>query len=769
MGEGKVSRKAILGVLSIALLAVMLASTYRIQPVKAALITVPDNYPTIQQAINNANSWDTIFVKEGIYYEHIVVNKTLSLIAENVSTTIIDGSNAGTVVQVEADNVSIKDFTIRYSGWGWTNNGIYVHFADNVEIRSNYLFTNCHNIRLNYSRGARVVGNVIDGNGYGIRLVNSENCLAADNNVSNCIGGVHLEFAVNCTVKRNLLAQNSQGIRFYSPCTYNKVYENAVYNNTYDGMIDDSMNGNSTFLGNVIFHNNFVSNAYPFICRGSGNAWDYGYPSGGNYWSDYTGTDLFSGPYQNETGSDGIGDSPYVIDSDNKDRYPLMSPYLSPSGPRTWTVDDDGPADFHTIREAISAASNGDTIFVKNGTYSGPIVIDKTLTLQGENRNATIIDGGTNEPSGSIVLVTADNVKISGFTIQHCRAGGNAIWLDGYLNMTFSYNIVTGCNEGVRIFNSSGTVVSDNIVQNCYYNTGVGFDYGFDNTVYRNTIIHNHYGISGGIDCHGNTYSENTIINNDIGFGTTSYDSKFFHNNFVNNGVNVIATGVNQFDDGYPSGGNYWSDWSGIDLCSGLYQNDTGSDGIGDNPYIIDVDNVDRFPLMKPYGGQADIGISQLNLSKEVVGQGSLLMINAKVINYGAEPANFNLTVYVNNTLFGLLNVTLPARNSTICSFGWLTTDYIYGNYTIRVTAEAVQGELDTTDNTRERNMKITIKGDFNGDWKVGPADFALLSSAYGSTPEKSNWNPNCDVNGDESVGPADFAQLSAHYGQHYP
>jgi len=57
------------------------------------------------------------------------------------------------------------------------------------------------------------------------------------------------------------------------------------------------------------------------------NFWDDGYPSGGNYWSDYKGTDLYSGPYQNETGSDGIGDTPYVIYGDNVDHYPLMNPW----------------------------------------------------------------------------------------------------------------------------------------------------------------------------------------------------------------------------------------------------------------------------------------------------------------------------------------------------------------------------------------------------------------------------------------------------------
>jgi hypothetical protein len=60
---------------------------------------------------------------------------------------------------------------------------------------------------------------------------------------------------------------------------------------------------------------------------GYANVWDDGYPSGGNFWSDYAGVDLFSGPLQNETGRDGIGDTAYVIDEDNVDRYPLINPW----------------------------------------------------------------------------------------------------------------------------------------------------------------------------------------------------------------------------------------------------------------------------------------------------------------------------------------------------------------------------------------------------------------------------------------------------------
>jgi hypothetical protein len=59
-------------------------------------------------------------------------------------------------------------------------------------------------------------------------------------------------------------------------------------------------------------------------------AWDDGYPSGGNYWSDYAGADAFSGPDQDVPGSDNIGDTPYQISTGESDRYPHMSESFLP-------------------------------------------------------------------------------------------------------------------------------------------------------------------------------------------------------------------------------------------------------------------------------------------------------------------------------------------------------------------------------------------------------------------------------------------------------
>ena len=253
------------------------------------------------------------------------------------------------------------------------------------------------------------------------------------------------------------------------------------------------------------------------------------------------------------------------------------------------------PDDFSTIQEAINNANAGDTIFVRNGTYSGPIVINKSLTLESENRDSTVIDGGTNEPSGSIVFVAADNVKISGFTIQHCRSGGNAVWLDSYVNMTFTNNTIIGNNEGVRILRSSGNIVSHNIIQDCYYNTAIGLNWAYNNVIYSNIIKNCNVGIGG--NHWNNTFFENIIEGCKggwAGWGISDNfsDCIFFHNNLIDNEDQVynMNPSLNVWDNGCE--GNYWSDYNGTD---------SDGDGIGNASYVIDGFNQDGCPLMSPY------------------------------------------------------------------------------------------------------------------------------------------------------------------------
>jgi parallel beta-helix repeat protein len=113
----------------------------------------------------------------------------------------------------------------------------------------------------------------------------------------------------------------------------NSITKSRIANNRYGIKLVRSSN-------NQICHNNFLNNIKQADTDAeSTSAWDNGYPSGGNYWSDYTGVDLNNGPYQNVTGSDGIGDTPHPINADNKDNYPLMEPWSPPEDKTAPTIE----------------------------------------------------------------------------------------------------------------------------------------------------------------------------------------------------------------------------------------------------------------------------------------------------------------------------------------------------------------------------------------------------------------------------------------------
>ncbi|MCD6494385.1 MAG: hypothetical protein J7K36_11460 [Archaeoglobaceae archaeon] len=110
--------------LSIILVFAMLLCMINVQ---AATIYVPDDYESIQQAIDNANNGDTIIVRDGIYKENIKIDKSVTLKSENGSANCtIDAGGSGSAITIKADKVVIEGFSIRNSSW-W-NAGIYVKF-----------------------------------------------------------------------------------------------------------------------------------------------------------------------------------------------------------------------------------------------------------------------------------------------------------------------------------------------------------------------------------------------------------------------------------------------------------------------------------------------------------------------------------------------------------------------------------------------------------------------------------------------------------------
>jgi parallel beta-helix repeat protein len=276
-----------------------------------------------------------------------------------------------------------------------------------------------------------------------------------------------------------------------------------------------------------------------------------------------------------------------------------------------------------------------------------------------------------------------------------------------------------------------------------------------------------------GWDCGNNLIMNNNITYNNNGIyllGGAIYNT-VHRNNFVSNSKQAYSEYLgNIWDSGYPSGGNYWNDYLGVDEYGGQYQNETGSDGIGDTPYLIDADDKDRYPYMKLCGPIHDIAITDIIPSKTVVGQNYSLNVNAILTNQGCPTETFNVTTYANTTIIETKEVTLTSGNSATITFTWNTTGFAYGNYTISAVADTVPGETDTEDNTLIGGwVFVRIPGDINADGTVDVFDAVILSGAAGSKPGDSNWNPNADINDDLMIDLFDAVILAGHAGEHYP
>ncbi len=271
--------------------------------------------------------------------------------------------------------------------------------------------------------------------------------------------------------------------------------------------------------------------------------------------------------------------------------------------------------------------------------------------------------------------------------------------------------------------------------------------------------------------------AENDVTGNVFGIFLVGDDCTIIHNNFVNNTVQSYCEygHSNTWDDGYPSGGNYWSDFIGVDLYQGPYQNETGSDGIVDFPYYIESLNIDHYPLMNTWiptpSGEHDIAAINLTASKSTVGQGYQCRINVTVENQGQYAETFQVTLYANTTAIGQQTIhNLPDGSAIIVEFNWNTGGYSKGNYTISVVAGSVPGETHTADNTLVgSSVVVAIPGDVDGNSVVNIFDVVQITSRYGKTVPLMPPDSNADIDGNGVVNIFDVVICTSHYGQKWP
>lgn len=279
----------------------------------------------------------------------------------------------------------------------------------------------------------------------------------------------------------------------------------------------------------------------------------------------------------------------------------------------TITVDDSGGADYMTIQEGVDAANPDDTVFIYNGIYHENVIIDKSIQLIGENRESTIVDGGS---PGIIFYINADSVEIENINITSNgntgRIGGilldsnyntiinnNIMYLDGFgiglsqssYNPILGNKIISGGGAGIDLISSSHNSITSNIIIDNTY--GIHLDDSSHNLIRENTFS----GMTQiGVELWSST--ENDIIdnvfqnNNNIGYSAIELYSSNKNNITENNITNHTHWGIylsSSSNNNLINNDLRMNHLRGIELDSSTYNNILGNN-VHNSRYCIRLD-----------------------------------------------------------------------------------------------------------------------------------------------------------------------------------
>ena len=521
-------RKTVSGLMLALMLIGMLTLAFNIQSVKTepATIIVPDDYSTIQEAINNAFDGDTIYVKAGTYYENVVVNKTILLIGESKENTMIDGKDIGKVLELTVDGILVSNFTI-------TNGEVGIHITNSHRhmIRNNIIARNIRGATGTYYTYTTYENNIVRENEYGLDFgqlggLSSSSNFAIGNEVYDNFVGIYVSASEgDNAIENNLIYNNNIGI-VLDNTRNNNVTGNTLANNTREGDFKYGVYSRNAIQNNIEGNIFIQNNVGVFMDRG----------------------------YCNMIQKNNFTSNSYGV-------YLTFNESLTYTG---WSFDNQ---------------------IVKN------YFLNNTYGIYSNIGAAVFINSQFN------TTISENKLKNNLYGIFLYLSPVNRI-----LENTISLN-----DYGIHIELSSGNyLINNSITQNTV--NGITLHLASDNSLISNNMSKCDVGITLSLSS-SNLICRNVIANNNIGVKTElSNDNTIYNNDFVRNVQQVTTDGLssNKWNTTYPYGGNYWSDYVGADIYCGPHQNETGSDGIGDTSYIVDINelfdtyNIDYYPLMKP-------------------------------------------------------------------------------------------------------------------------------------------------------------------------
>jgi parallel beta-helix repeat protein len=398
---------------------------------------------------------------------------------------------------------------------------------------------------------------IIDGHGFTVTdpgsgfQLQSNNTTIKNTRISGCYAGIDGGATVNNTVTRNNITGNTDGAHFGAFSKFNTISANNITQNSYGILLTGSTN-------NTVSSNQLTNNACAVRCEeGSEN----NTVTVNNMTYNIVGVDLEKSYHNTVSGN--------RIFSNETGVWLAMSTFNRISG-------NDMAVSWYGIDLAESAHYND--------------IIQNNIT------------GAQAQFAGIHVRMSVGN------NITGNRLTGNVYGMNLEASSdsnTIQANSVTNGTRGIYLKNSASNVIDGNTATSNLGDSGIELEDSSFNTVSNNNLTNNKYGLH--IDGDNNTATGNTMALNSyygIWLDYASYNT-ISHNRFIGNvgyQAYVESSATNNFwDDGYPSGGNFWSDYTGTDLYNGLNQNQAGSDGIGDTAYTINTKNQDHYPIIPEF------------------------------------------------------------------------------------------------------------------------------------------------------------------------